>query len=76
MLLVAIPINCFCRNQELIVENIFFAIRIVKIWNFLPANVVGAYSISVFVKKIMCIDFSQFLIAKVHIYIYLSLIHI
>jgi len=33
--------------------------------NLLPADVVGAHSISVFVKKIKCIDFSQFLIGKV-----------
>jgi len=43
----------------------FFAVRIVKIWNFLPADVVSAHSISVFVKKIKCTDFSQFLIRKV-----------
>jgi len=46
----------------------FFAVRIVKIWNFLPADVVSAHtahSISVFVKKIKCIDFSQFLTGKV-----------
>jgi len=67
MLLVATPINCFCQNQELIVvcRQYFFAVQIVKIWNFLPEDVLGAHSISVLVKKINCIGFSQFLIGKV-----------
>jgi len=42
----------------------FFAVRVVKVWNNLPADVVCANSVSVFVHKLTSVDFSQFLIGK------------
>jgi len=42
----------------------FFVVRVVKVWNSLPANVVCANSVSVFVHKLKSVDFSQFLIGK------------
>ena len=41
-----------------------FVIRVVKVWNNLPADVVCANSVSVFVHKLKSVDFSQFLIGK------------
>ena len=42
----------------------FFEVHIVKVWNSLPADVVCANSVSVFVHKLKSVDFSQFLIGK------------
>jgi len=42
----------------------FFVLRVVKVWDNLPADVVCANSVSVFVHKLKSVDFSQFLIGK------------
>ena len=42
----------------------FFVVRVVKVWNSLPADVVCANSVSVFVHELKSVDFSQFLIGK------------
>ena len=43
-------------------------VRVVKVWNNLPADVVCANSVSVFVHKLKSVDFSQFLIARTILY--------
>ena len=55
----------FLHQSRVNCRQHFFGIRVIKVWNFLPADVVCAHNISVFVRKLKCVDLSQFLIGKI-----------
>jgi len=56
--------NMFLHESRVNCRQHFFVVRVVKVWNNLPADVVCANSASVFVHKLKSVDFSQFLISK------------
>ena len=54
------------RIQGLIVfvHNIFFAVRVLRIWNSLSENVVSAAHLSLFISRLVRVNLDQFLIGK------------
>jgi len=59
-----IHLNCFYRIQGLIVDSIFFAVRVLRIWNSLPEDVVSAAHLSLFINRLVRVNLNQFLIGK------------
>jgi len=59
-----IHLNCFYRIQGLIVDSIFFAVRVLRIWNSLPEDVVSAAHLSSFINRLVRVNLNQFLIGK------------
>ena len=49
---------------KLIVDNIFFAVRVVKVWNSLPEEVISAPRLSVFTFRLKNVNLSRFLVGK------------
>ena len=43
----------FYRIQGLIVDSIFFAVRVLRIWNSLPKDVVSAAHLSLFISRLV-----------------------
>ena len=56
--------SCFYQTQESTVDNIFFAVRVVRIWNSLPEDIVSADRLSLFVRLLNRVNLSEFLIGK------------
>ena len=48
-----------------IVDNIFFAVRVIKVWNSLSDDVVAADRLSVFICRLKHTILSQFILGKV-----------
>jgi len=63
-LLANIVINCFYPSLELIVENDFFAVRVVRVWNSLPDDVVSADSLPLFVGRLRSVDLGGFIVGR------------
>jgi len=42
----------------------FFAVRMLRIWNSLPEEVVSADHLSLFISRLVCVNLNQFLIGK------------
>jgi len=61
---VIIHLNCFYRIQELIVDSIFFAVRVLRICNSLLEDVVSAAYLSLFIIRLVRVNLNQFLIGK------------
>ena len=55
----------FYRIQGLIVENIFFAVRVLRIWNSLHEEVVSADHLSLLIRRLERVKLNQFLIGKI-----------
>ena len=63
-LLADVVINCFYPSLELIVENDFFAVRVVRVWNSLPDDVVSADSLPLFVGRLRSVDLGGFIVGR------------
>ena len=63
-LLAGIIINYFYPNLELTVENAFFAVRIVRVLNSLPDDVVSADSLPLFVGRLRSVDLGGFIVGR------------
>ena len=50
-------------NQEVVMSELFFACRVVNVWNSLP-DTVGLISLAVFNRCIRTVDFSEFLMCN------------
>jgi len=55
----------FYRIQGLIVDNIFFAVRVLRIWNSLHEEVVSADHLSLLIRRLERVKLNQFLIGKI-----------
>ena len=62
-----IHLNGFYRIQGLIVDSIFFAVRVLRIWNSLPEDVVSAAHLSLFISRLVQVNLNQFLIGKMYV---------
>ena len=50
---VVIRLNCFYQIQGLIVDSIFFAVRVLRIWNSLPEDIVSAAHLSLCISRLV-----------------------
>ena len=57
-------LNAFHVGLELIVENAFFAVRVVRVWNSLPDDVVSADSLPLFVGRLRSVDLGSFIVGR------------
>jgi len=53
-------LNCFYRIQGLIVDSIFFAVRVLRIWNSLPEDIVSTAHLSLFISRLERVKLNQF----------------
>ena len=56
---------CICQSLVSIVDNIFFAVRVIKVWNSLPDEVVATDRLSMFICRLKHTNLSQFILGKV-----------
>ena len=56
--------SCTCQSRVSIVDNIFFAVRVIKVWNSLPDDVVAADRLSMFICRLKHTNLSQFILGK------------
>jgi len=60
------PFKLFYLILDLIiVDIIFFAVRVLRIWNSLPKEVVSSDHLSLFVRHLNRVNISQLLVGKV-----------
>jgi len=57
-----IILNCFLHESRVDCRKRFFAIRVVRIWNSLPDDVVSAGSLSLSVRRLGCVGLGGFLV--------------
>ena len=55
----------FYRIKGLIEESIFFVVRVLRIWNSLPEDVVSADHSSLFIRRLERAKLNQLLIGKI-----------
>ena len=48
----------------MIVENAFFAVRVARVWNSLPDDVVSADSLPLFVGRLRSVDLVGFIVGR------------
>ena len=53
------------QSRVSIVDSIFFAVRVIKVWNSLPYDVVAADRLSIFICRLKHTNLSQFILGKV-----------
>ena len=63
---VVIRVNCFHRIPGLIVDNIFFAVHVLRMWNSITEDVVSAAHLSLFISRLVRVNLNQFLIGKMY----------
>ena len=59
-----IRVNCFHRIPGLIVDNIFFAVHVLRMWNSITEDVVSAAHLSLFIRRLESVKLNQFLIGR------------
>jgi len=61
---VVIHLNCFLPDSRVNCGQHFSAVRVLRIWNSLPEDVVSADHLSLFISRLERVNLNQFLIGK------------
>ena len=59
------PFKLFLPDSRVNCRKHFFAVRVLRIWNSIPEEVVSADHLSLFVRTLKHVNLSQFLFGKV-----------